>query len=497
MQDSATLTGLFSRQAGKSEALASLAVALCVFLPSLARVYTDDPRLGPFIRGLYVGIFAPKLPQAAIIQGRVRQRANLPSSAEINSDPEINTYVTVSRGEMVAWSNGSFVRARTANEHANVEGDTYHIIFIDEAQLVSQLKVQKELSPMLAATGGSMVKIGTASYHKGGFHDSIRHNVSDFERGGPRNHFEFPYDVVIREKRRAFEETGNDYHLRYERWVNSELAKMGGNADNETFKMNFRLLWQEASGGALSLEVIERQRIPEGLLCPAYNFSKQVAGLDVGKIHDPSVLTILEVSEVLTADTRALLRSGDEPPMYPAKTVVGWHECMGAWEGQLTSIISYLEQWNVEILVVDATGVGDPIAERLQLLLPHIQVVPFRYGLSTSDALFKLYLQEWEAGRFFYPAAPEVTCTHHYQSFLYQHERLMRTYHGPFLTCQAPEGEHDDYVDSAALANYAAHLQGDGRHRDAVVEQVNVLYSFGEQKSALFHSRADRYRQRR
>lgn len=492
-QDSATITGLFSRQSGKSEALAALGVALAVFLPTLAQAFPGDQRLNPFLRGLWIGIFAPKQQQSDIIYGRVRTRAHLRSSLEINSDPDINVGINVSRNERVSWTNGSFIVAKTGSEHSNVEGDTFHLIFIDEAQLLSERKVSKEISPMLAATGGSMVKIGTASVFKGGFHDSIRSNIAEFEKGGPRNHFEFPYDVVIREKRKAFEETGNAFHIRYEGWVNAELVRMGGNIDNDTFKMNFRLLWQEVSGGALSTEVIEAAGCSTLDVCSERVTSRGrlVAGLDLGKTNDPTILTIMESLPVLLHDRRALVRHKDEEfPSYPLKQILGWFESFGSWEGQLTGILKYLDNFPaLDTLVVDATGVGDPIAERLQLLLPHINVVPFKFGLSSSDMLFKLYLQEFENGRILYPNSESAQRHGLQQTFVYQHERLMKLYHGPFMQCEAPPGEHDDMVDSAALANYATTLEGG----EGVVSLENMLYSANVPQYPNA-TRADRYR---
>lgn len=489
-QDSATMTGLFSRQSGKSESLAALGCAAAVFLPSLAKLYPDDKRLSSFARGVWIGIFAPKQQQSDIIYSRVRARANLASSIKINREPGIEVEIAASRADRVAWSNGSYIVSKTASEQSNVEGDTFHLIFIDEAQLVGQVKVEKELNPMLAATGGSMVKIGTASVHKGGFHDTIRHNLETFEKTGVRNHFEFPYDVVIREKRKAFEETGDDFHLRYERWVNVELAKMGGNIDNDTFKMNFRLLWQEAAGGALSVEVILRQG-DTSLDIGTSTHGRQVGGLDLGKLNDPSILTVMHVSDVYVPDKRALVRLDDEYPAFPTKRIIGWNETYGAWEGQITDILRFLDNYNLGVLVVDATGVGDPIAERLQLLLPHIKVVPFRYGLQSNDTIFKLYLQEFEAGRIWYPASESARCSPHYRVFVHQHERLIKTYNGPYLNCSAPPGEHDDYVDSAALSNYASLMEGG----DSVASVHNVLYSGPVPTGA--ETRADRYRSAR
>ena len=73
-------------------------------------------------------------------------------------------------------SNGSRCRRQTANPRAKIEGSTYHIIVVDECQDADELVIRKSIHPMLASTGGSMVKIGTPGYHKGDFYKAINLN---------------------------------------------------------------------------------------------------------------------------------------------------------------------------------------------------------------------------------------------------------------------------------------------------------------------------------
>lgn len=498
-RDGSVITGLWSRQSGKSESISSLAGAMCIFLPALAKTFPDDPRLMQYREGFWIGIFAPRLQQSGIIYERIRRRAERESSAEIYADPDIDVALTQSRGDQVSWSNGSFVISQTASEQTNVEGKTYHLVIIDEAQLISRSKVTKEIMPMLAATNGSCVKIGTASFFRGGFHDSITYNLEVEEEGGKRNHFEFPYDVVIAQKRQKFEETQNAFHLNYEAWVNAELQRLGGNTDNEEFRMNFRLLWQESAAGAISFDIIQDSAEPRIEIGQVRLNRRQTAGLDFGRIRDSSSLSILEEGDEIEYNLKPLLRPGDEPPVYREHTFVGMLQPEGPWKVQLDKIVAYLSNFAVDTLCVDGTGVGDPLAEQLHDMLPGIQVVSIRFSILSKDYLYRRYTDEWEAGRIRYAAGEQTQDTWEYKQFIHQHAVLEKHYNGAYMTCFAPEGDHDDWPDSGALALYASTLP---RPDSAEVEcSTNPFYgrgaaSFRDRHTDTFGSRSDRYRRR-
>ena len=207
-----TITGLWSRQSGKTTAVAELMVTSAILLPVLAQVLPDNLYLRPFKDGLRIGIFAPIQGQAQLSYDRMREVIHSDLGEEILADEELNIEITTSRGDTLELSNGSLVHAKTASPDSKIEGFTYHIILLDEAQGADRFKVEKEIEPMRSSTNGVMVKIGTAWVSRGGFHSDIEYNIEQYKRGGPRNHFEFPYQMVVTEKRRAFERTHEPIH---------------------------------------------------------------------------------------------------------------------------------------------------------------------------------------------------------------------------------------------------------------------------------------------
>ena len=74
--------------------------------------------------------------------------------------------------------------------------------------------IRKSIHPMLASTGGSMVKIGTPGYHKGDFYKAINLNKRR-ARGRRTNHFEYDYRVVCK------------YNPAYKLFVEKEKFRLG------------------------------------------------------------------------------------------------------------------------------------------------------------------------------------------------------------------------------------------------------------------------------
>jgi len=493
LNDGAVITALFARQSGKSKTLSSVALGIVIILPILAQAFPNDERLQPFVKGVLIGVYAPKQDLSGPIYLALRDQAHSEVCSAIMSDPEVNVRIVQSRGDSLAFSGGngawtSIIKASTASEQTMVEGATHHIVFIDEAQRVTQSKVNKEIKPMLAATHGTMVKIGTAWMSRGGFHSDIQFNIQEQERTGVRNHFQFDYEQVITEKRSLYNRQkrqfsqwqehcktclikdtdhsqcgqgvwrtrpADPFHLNYEKSLQDEIARMGGR-DTEEFKMNFRLLWQESRTIAIAEEKFRRGALPGSELNVPKHFGLQYAGLDIAKDRDSTVLTIKEVDRSNPILIPGATDKDGTPAVFYNKYTLAMLELQGSFERvQYDALVAFLRDFNVVFMYADGTGMGDPVIERLQVLLPHITIEPFRFTTASKSDLFKFYLQEWDAHREFYPAGEQTIQTATYQRFEQQHLQLEREWNGSYLMCSAPEGEHDDYTCSGALATLA------------------------------------------
>lgn len=466
IKDGATVTGLWARQCGKTEAVACVVLGLCIILPALAKAFPDDVRLKPYANGFWAGVYAPVKDQADISYGRMREKVNSEAGLEILNDVEIDVHIIGNRSDSLTFSNGSYVYSRTASPDSQIEGKTYHLVICEEAQKLLATKVEKEIRPMLASTFGTMVMIGTAWESRGGFHRDINRNQELYDQTGVRNHFEFPYDIVVAEKRRAYEQDGDPSHLMYEKSLEVLFVRLGGEAEarrNVEFQMNYMCLWKESRVIAVRQEVLRRARILDLEKGPRRGLV-QVAGLDIGKIIDYTVLTIGEVDMANPVRNPHMLMEADpDKQVYYPKTIIDWLEMQGAFEGytgQYATLVKYLALFNVQVLVIDSTALnGDAVFERIEAMVgDSIICVPYKFSSMSKALLYKYYLQELHSGRLRFAAGPQTQQTQEYQKFIYEHENLDKVDVGGYAICQAPEGEHDDYPDSAALMTWGEKL---------------------------------------
>lgn len=98
-----------------------------------------------------VGIFTPRLQQAEVSIGR------LSTFFQMNEDRLNNKIVKITK-DIVELDNGSYVTAVSASDQSNIEGLTFDVIVLDEAQKVSDYTFSERILPM---GGGCLV--GTSS----------------------------------------------------------------------------------------------------------------------------------------------------------------------------------------------------------------------------------------------------------------------------------------------------------------------------------------------
>jgi len=496
--DGETITGLWSRQSGKTEAVANTCAGLICIIPALAKAFPEDPRLMLYARTFSIGIFAPIEEQADLPFIRIRHLFLSDRCLEILS--ELDTRVIVNRTDRVHLSNGASVTASSASPDTKIEGGTHNLIILEEAQQILRSKFEKDIKPMAAATNGTFVKIGTAWLSRGGFHNSIQENIEVQKAGGKRSHFEFPYDIVLAEKKRAFEKDKNPFHNGYAKFVNKELNKYG--PDSEEFKMNFRLLWHESRVIAINKTLFCAAARDELEAGPSLS-GLQVAGLDIGKVHDSTILTIMRVDMDNPIVNKFTLPGADEDKqVYYQKAIIDWCELGGPFEGntgQYQMLVERLGQFNIKVLCIDATSIGDPVYERItELLGDSIVCIPFHFSSKTKSELYKYYLQELNARRLFYAAGPRTRETGYFKNFQNEHFDLDRFERSGYTVCAAPEGGHDDYPDSAALACWAAKIVNDVLMPDIIVtksdnfkKQTSTRSNSSEQEITV--SRGSRY----
>lgn len=456
LDDGAVITGLFSRQSGKSESLALIACTCMVFFPLLAVLYPE--RMGKFKHGFRIGAFAPVDEQADNLFGRISDRISSDNAKAIINDPDIGQNLIV-RGRIIRLSNGSFCRKTTCHPKATIEGRTYELILIDEAQGADKVVVDKKIAPMGASTNASMVLTGTPDFHKGVFYDIIREAKRRYAAGAKQNHFEFDWRVVAK------------YNPQYKKKITNpdggEIMRLG--EDSDEFKLAYRLIWVLEKGMFTTSEKLDSLGDTSmQSFVDAYHRTPVVAGIDVGRKQDKTIVTVVYVD-------------WDNPDQFGNyyHQVLKWLDLEGVdWEEQYFRIIEFLSNYNIWKVGIDTGGLGDVVAQRLKVLMPQTEIVELGSSAGDQSERWKHLKQLLDHGQISWPAGAKIRSRKTYKRFRQEMEDLEIHFKGPNVLAEAPNASnaHDDYPDSLSMACILSKMEG--TEDTGVVEVTsNLLYS--------------------
>lgn len=461
--DGATLTGCFSRQSGKSETLALITCVVMIFFPRLARVYPE--LMGKYRNGCKVGAFAPVDEQADNLFGRISERITSTQAREILKDPDIDEDLLV-RGRIISLKCGSLVRKTTCHPKATIEGRTYHLILIDEAQGANKLVVDKKIAPMGTATNASMVMTGTPSYEKGVFYETIRANRRYHAAGAKKNDFEYDWKTVAK------------YNPDYKKKIEKERDRIG--EDSDEFRLSYRVQWILEKGMFTTSERLEAlgDKSMQSFVY-AYHRTPLVAGIDVGRKQDKTIVTVVYVD-------------WDNPDPFGLyyHQVLNWLDLEGMeWEEQYFRIVEFLSNYNIWKVGIDVGGLGDVVAQRLKILMPQAEIVELGSANSDQSERWKYLKQLIDHGQISWPAGAKLKNRKVYTRFIQEMSDLEIHFKGPYVLAEAPNttNAHDDYPDSLAMACILSHL-GDDDDGGQVEVSSNVLYGKGRPGGGYLHS---------
>jgi hypothetical protein len=355
-----------ARQGGKNELSAQLEVAL-----------------------LMMSMNAPKnlikcsptfLPQALISMQRLKCRLN-DEGFEDSWQSEFGYIIRLGFARAIFLS---------ADESSNVVGNTAHLLLeVDEAQDVSKDKYNKEFKPMGATTNCTSVLYGTTWDDHTLLEEVKQSNLELERRDGIKRHFRYDWEEVAR------------YNPDYQKYVESERARLGEN--HPLFLTQYRLLPIRGGGGFLSVQQRVQLQGDHSRLRQPEPGKTYVAGLDLageaetvddilnpGSNRDAAVLTIAEVD---TSDCDGVIKE-------PVLRVVEHYSWVGEKHPELYArLVDILKNvWHCKRVVIDATGVGEPVASFLRKALGS-RVIPFRFTAPSKSELGFNLLAAVNSGR--------------------------------------------------------------------------------------------------
>lgn len=433
--DGEELTLIATRQSGKSEVLSNVLAAMMVILPKLSQVYPTW--LEKFRKGFWVGVFAPTEEQAETVFGRIVTKLTSEHAMNFLLDPELDDKASSGgsrgKGKTISLKNsGSLCRMQTCNPKAKIESKTYHFALVDEAQEADEMMINKSIKPMLAFNNGSIMLAGTAQKNKCYFYKSIQFNKRrdvNARRGHRQSHFEYDWKTAAK------------YNKNYALFIAKEKTRIG--EDSDEFRMSYCNHWILEKGMFVTEDRLERLYDPSMGIVTQWWRTPIVVGIDVARSNDSTVATAIWVD-------------WDHPDGFGfyEHRVLNWLEINNEdWESQYFQIVDFVRNYNVMRIGVDAQGVGSAVAERLQILLPDIEVVPVNSDAKTQNDRWVHLTELIQREQLIIPGHSKARRKKIWKKFHQQMSDLEKVHRGPYMLAEAPNerGAYDDMPDSLAI----------------------------------------------
>lgn len=448
------VAALMARQAGKTESIASFTGYLLDNYPNMR-----------------IGIFTPRVQQAEINVGRTAV------FFQMNEDKLNNKIVKCTKSK-IELSNGSYVMAVSGSDQSNIEGLTFDIIILDEAQKITDYTWSERIAPMGGATNAKMIKIGTPKT-RNHFYKSMEAEESSQWLTIRRDWTRCPQLWALDAIELPDHEDPTHTRIRpYSRYVFGLMPKSlkqqyfptrpdiwtEGTMSVEDFKTQYMLEFVDGAGKFMStdewnsLTSGDFEWIEHGRLGEQYVAGIDFAGSDAASA-DFTHITVLRIAP-----------NGEKQKVF-------CKEMHGVSYPQQIREIARLFGGNNPIfrttsIFADFTGCGRPVVQSLQEEWGLTQLVGITFngadtytqsGMNMKNIMFAQFKHEVGYGRFKYPnkdiflktAGLEMNGFYHKMvgewRDLESEQRL-----GVNKRIEAPSGGHDDVCCADALANFAA-----------------------------------------
>lgn len=440
-----------SRQAGKTEAVVCTITFLMVFSKSLSKRFWGYEASFRFI------IFSPQKEQAKTDFDRLKiylQKLRLKGWGNIVDAKESNQTT-------LQISNGSFCYIFPLTPTSNPESKSADLIIYEEAHKIIDSEKKNKADPMGSSTNAPEISIGVSWYSKNYFK-----NLIDRYPDHPR----YPAEEVIKQRRKAYEQDGDERHLLYERKYHKKVEELG--PDDASLKTQYQLIWQLEGGQFMLPEDWEAMKKPYSYIKDGKRLkytpklvdvdliNECYLGIDTAKHPDSTVVTVLRWNrETNWRELVALLELHGTNYAEQFTIISGYDTVQGKRTGR-----GLFDAFNVVAVAIDSTGQGSFMPDMFKV---HTQyrdensgLFEVKFSLQSKDVIYTTLMQTVTNRLTAIPQDDTLELRKMRQQLL----DLEKEYKGQFLSCHHPEDEtgqtyHDDYPDSWALAEYAASMR--------------------------------------
>lgn len=469
------VAALMARQAGKTESIASMVGFLLDNYPNMK-----------------IGIFTPRQQQAEVNIGR------LATFYQLNEEKLNNKIIKCNKGK-IELSNGSSVAAVSASDQSNIEGLTFDIIILDEAQKISDYTWSERIAPMGGATNAKMIKIGTPKT-RNHFYDCIDGKSSEKWKVFKRDWTECPQlwaldaielpDYLDKSSGqiRKYSKYVLDLMpkaLKQEYFPNNPEVWSDGEMSIEDFKTQYMLQFIDGAGKFLdsnqfkSLTNGNFDWIENGIIGEVYVAGIDFAGSDADNA-DNTHITVLRVCP-----------NGEKHKVFGQE----FHGIR--YTDQINEIAKLFGGsrpiFNVKSIFADFTGCGRPVVQILQdeYGLTNLEGITFnasdtytKSGMNMKNIMFSMFKSELDFNRIKYPSKEKFISselksagkdnTGFYHKMVGEWSDLEFEFrYGVNKRISAPSGLHDDACCADVLANFAAMYGKKNRMPKASIARTN------------------------
>lgn len=311
----------------------------------------------------------------------------------------------------IIFKNGSEIHARSTTKPEYLRGHKAHRVILDEAAYIPDEVISHVVEPMLADFNGSWIKIGTP-FGKNHFYDSYLKGQSE----------EFPDYSSYR-----FPSTANP-HISHD-FIEKKKREYGENSI--IFRTEYLAEFVEDQNAVFRWQDIQKNVANIDLLDKGHPARRYVIGCDLAKYQDYTVIVVLDVTEK------------------PYRLVHFERFNRRPYAETIMRLKELYRRFNAPKVLIDSSGVGDPVLEDLQ----DIGAEGYVFTSKSKVQLIQRLQAAIENGEVKYPYIEELI--KELQFFEYQLNRQG-------VKMEARQGFHDDCVIALALAVWAAERHSGG-----------------------------------
>lgn len=346
------------------------------------------------------------------------------------------THVIKTPFPRIEYSNGSVIEFRSTKTPENIRGRKAHRAILDEAAFIQDDVVSSVIEPMLMDYNGGYIKISTPF-------GTSNHFYKTFVNGSHND--DNPWGTNVKGFKSYHFTSYDNPHISHD-YLKSKAAEYGEDSivfrteylgefiDDQNSVFAYKDIMGNIDTSINVLPVIDKvnEIYPTGLI-----YHKYVIGLDIAKHRDYTVILAIDTST------------------YPYQVVYLNRFNKRPYQTIVDEVILLKQLLNDADIIMDSTGVGDPLFEQLETYGAYGYQITNTSKLHLIEALQKA-MQNTNIKRadIRYPPIPALI--KELQFFEYNLSQKSNR-----ITMAAKLGYHDDIVIALALAVYGITQAGD------------------------------------